>query len=50
MKVPCQCCHEEVDELELYGEWGDYCLECWVDEGRDSELDENDSWDKDDED
>lgn len=50
MKIKCCVCDCEIDEKHVYGEWDDYCSDCWESEGRDTERWEDESeweWDED---
>ena len=49
MKHKCDVCGKMVSENELYGKWGDYCHDCWFEEGKDDEIDKNDPYSTDDE-
>lgn len=52
MKIKCFVCDCEIDEKHVYGEWDDYCSDCWESEGRDAERWEDESeweWDEDEE-
>lgn len=50
MKIICTVCSCEINKKHVYGDWDDYCSDCWESEGREAERWEDESeWSEDDE-